>query len=94
MFNSLIKKFLQVSEEQVQKLVDHCNIEKFKKNDAVNMKPPKGTVPDEVRENFNFIRKGQVGDWMNHFKNQEKLKEFDQWISENNQFKIPFKYKK
>ena len=92
MLSSLIKHFLQVSEEQVQKLVDHCNIEKFKKNDAVNMKPPKGTVPDEVRENFNFIRKGQVGDWTNYFKDDTTLNQFDQWIDNNNVFKIPIRY--
>ena len=81
-----------MSEEQVQKLVDHCNIDKFKKNDAVNMKPPMGTVPDEVRENFNFIRKGQVGDWTNYFKDESSLSQFDQWIDNNNVFKIPIKY--
>ena len=88
-------KFLECSltQAEIEKLLEHLDFKNFKKNDAVNMKPQKGTVPDKVRENFNFIRKGQVGDWMNHFKNQEKLKEFDQWISENNQFKIPFKYK-
>ena len=81
-----------MSEEQVQKLSDHCKIDNFKKNDAVNMKPPKGTVPDEVREKFNFIRKGQVGDWTNHFKDEDTLKEFDQWIDNNNVFNIPIKY--
>ena len=38
-------------------------IENFRNNDAVNMKPPKGSVPDDVRDNFSFIRKGKVGDW-------------------------------
>ena len=57
------------------------------------MKPPKGSVSDEVRENFNFIRKGGVGDWVNHFKDKAKLKEFDEWIVNNNKFEIPIKYK-
>merc|ERR1711993_231205 len=74
----------EVKEDQIEKLVDHCNIEKFKKNDAVNMKPPKGVVPDEVRDNFTFIRKGKVGDWRNFFKDESKLKEFDHWIQTNN----------
>ena len=82
----------QVSEEQVQKLAEHCNIDNFKKNDAVNMKPPKGAVPEDVREKFNFIRKGKVGDWKNHFKDECKLDMFNQWIEENNSMKIPIKY--
>ena len=45
------------------------------------MKPPKGAVPEEVRKNFNFIRKGIVGDWKNTVQNEELWK---QWIEENN----------
>ena len=56
------------------------------------MKPPKGVVPDEVRDNFTFIRKGKVGDWRNFFKDESKLKEFDQWIQNNNTLDIPIKY--
>ena len=82
-----------MTSEQIQRLADHCKIDKFKKNDALNMKPPKGSVPEEVRENFNFIRKGGVGDWVNHFKDEAKLKEFDEWIENNNKFQIPIKYK-
>ena len=83
-----------LNDDQVAKLSDYCDIEKFKKNDAVNMKPPKGMVPDEVRENFNFIRKGQVGDWKNFFKNEENLTKWNQWIENNNggPDKIPIKY--
>ena len=58
-------------------------IDNFRKNDAVNMKPPKGIVPDEVREKFNFIRKGKVGDWKDHFKCPETLKKFNTWIESN-----------
>merc|ERR1712223_1170246 len=52
----------KISMEQIERLTDHCSIEKFKENDAINFR--KG-----------FIRKGHVGDWINHFKDQEKLKD-------------------
>ena len=71
---------LQISEEQIQKLTEYLHIDNFRKRPNNN-------------NSAKFFRKGKVGDWMNHFKNQEKLKEFDQWILENNQFKIPFRYK-
>ena len=60
------------------------HIDSFRKNDAVNMKPPPGSVPEEVRKSFNFIRKGKVGDWKDHFTTKEKLQEFNSWIEKNN----------
>ena len=69
--------FFQISKEQVKNLANHCNIDNFKKNNAI----------------FNQnVRKGQVGDWVNYFKDENKLKEFEQWIIKNNKFEIPFKY--
>jgi len=82
----------KVSGDQIEKLVDHCNIDNFKKNDAVNMKPPKGAVPDELRDNFQFIRKGGAGGWKSHFKEESNLKKFDEWIAKNNKFDIPITF--
>ncbi len=82
----------ELSSEQVERLVQHCDIEKFKKNDAVNMKPPKGMVPDEVRQKFNFIRKGKVGDWKSTIESEQMLQHFDAWIGENNTENIPIRY--
>ena len=48
------------------------------------MKPPEGSVPEQVRDNCNFIRKGKVGDWQDHFTCKEKLDEFNVWIERNN----------
>ena len=59
------------------------NIDNFRSNDAVNFKPPKGSVPEEVRENFDFIRKGKVRDWKNHFTSNTLLEKFDAWIEKN-----------
>ena len=67
----------QISKNQVEILADHCNVNNFKKNNEI----------------FNQnVRKGQIGDWVNYFKDEKKLKEFDQWIIKNNKFEIPFKY--
>lgn len=63
-------------------LVDHLAFENFKKNSAVNMEPPKGSVPEEARKDFSFIRKGQVGDYKNFF-TPEKVEEWNNWIKEN-----------
>jgi len=68
-----------LSEEQVEKLANHCTVDNFKKNSAVNFRP-------------GFIRKGQVGDWKNHFKNPETLEKFNEWIAMNNTENIPIKY--
>ena len=91
-------------------LVEHLDIKNFRNNDAVNMKPPKGAVPDEViqfwptidknfnsfvqvRDNFDFIRKGIVGDWKELFgENPEVAKEWDEWIENNANPEIPIKF--
>jgi len=73
----------RVPEGKMEAFLDHLDINRFRKNDAVNMKPPKGSVPEEVRDNFNFIRKGKVGDWKDHFKNPEVLQKFQDWIESN-----------
>ena len=81
-----IGKFIgfQVPDDSVESLVTHMRIDNFKKNDAVNKKPPVGTVPDHVRENHNFIRKGIVGDGKSHFVSSVVEEEFDNWVLENN----------
>ena len=61
------------------------HIDNFRKNDAVNMKPPKGSVPDDEREKFNFIRKGKVGDGLDHFTCEDTLNEFNNWIEKSSE---------
>ena len=43
-----------------------------------------GSVSEQVRENFNFIRKGVVGDGKGHFRSSEVEALFDKWVNENN----------
>ena len=68
----------QISKEQTNKLTEYLDIDNFRKRtNAMTTK---------------FFRKGKVGDWMNHFKDESKLAEFDQWIAKNNSENIPIKY--
>jgi len=68
----------KISKEQTNKLTEYLDIDNFRKRtNAMTTK---------------FFRKGKVGDWMNHFKDESKLAEFDQWIAKNNSENIPIKY--
>jgi hypothetical protein len=71
----------------VDKLTEHLKFDNLKNNDSVNHKPPKGAVPDDVREKFTFFRKGIVGDWKNFFGEgaEEELKAFDEWIKKESE---------
>jgi len=98
-FEAEVNELLQftgftVSEDQMKVLKNHMHIDNFRKNDAVNLnlllraqKPPKGSVPDDVRENFNFIRKGKVGDGKDLWNNcKDTLTKFNSWIEKNSKY--------
>ena len=53
-----LAKFLgkDLPDDKVDALDEHLKFDKLKKNDAVNHKPPKGAVPEEVGENNNYIK--------------------------------------
>ena len=81
-----------VAEDKIDQLIEHLSFDTFKKNDAVNMKPPKGSVPDEVRDKTNFIRKGKVGNWREYF-DDNLVQELNNWVEENNKdLKVDFKF--
>lgn len=82
---------INLSEEKISSLLDHLSFKTMRNNDAVNMKPPKGSMPDEQRDKLNFIRKGKVGNWREYF-GEELLKEFDAWVEKNNDLNIGFKF--
>ena len=52
----------------VNKIAEQCSFTAMKKNDAVNKTSIKPF------ENNNFIRKGVVGDWRNHFTAEQSAK--------------------
>ncbi|XP_033100070.1 sulfotransferase 1C4-like [Anneissia japonica] len=53
----------KLSDEALHKTVDHCTFEKMSQNPMANF-----TGLEDFDQNISkFMRKGCVGDWMNHF---------------------------
>jgi len=65
-----------LTDEKIDDLTQHISFDAMKMNRAANpsfkMKLPPGK---------DFFRKGQVGDWKNHFTEEQVLK-FDKWVEE------------
>ncbi|KAL2735202.1 sulfotransferase 1C4-like isoform X2 [Vespula squamosa] len=67
------------NEETISKLVDHLQIDNFRKNPMVNSASPNKN--EEVRSEM-FVRRGKVGGWKEIF-TKELEEKFDAWIKEN-----------
>uniref|UniRef100_A0A0P5S7S9 Sulfotransferase sult n=1 Tax=Daphnia magna TaxID=35525 RepID=A0A0P5S7S9_9CRUS len=70
----------QLSDEQIETLVEHVKVDNFAKNKSVNL-----TVEIEsglLNKGHSFVRKGKTGDWKNHF-SPELNSRIDQWIEDN-----------
>jgi len=65
-----------LTEEEIQRLNEHMKFDNYQKSSSLNVKSP------NWQGNGQFIRKGIVGDWMNHF-TPELNKEYNNWIREN-----------
>ena len=63
--------------EKIMKLEDMMVIDKFREMHA---NPQKTEEQKNMRRQF--IRKGEIGDWKNHF-SQHMSKDWDEWIAEN-----------
>ena len=61
-----------LSEAKIDALVEHVKFENMQKNKSTNFQSG----------DRQFIRKGQVGDWKNHF-DAKGNQEFENWILEN-----------
>lgn len=60
---------------QVSQLEAHLHIDSFRNNASVNMTSNYA----QEKSNGSFIRKGAVGDWMNHF-SPEIIRSWSEWI--------------
>jgi len=66
-----------LTEDQIKRLNEHMKFDNYQKSSSLNKK-----VPNWFEGKGQFIRKGIVGDWMNHF-TPELNKEYNGWIREN-----------
>ena len=67
-----------LTEDQKGRLCNHVKFENMKNNPNTNSSVANKDIPAEKQ----FIRKGQVGDWRNHF-DKEKNQKWDKWIETN-----------
>ena len=70
----------KLTDEQIEKLVDHVKVDIFSKNASVNMTME--IKSGFTNEGHSFIRKGQTGDWKNHF-SPDLNRRIDKWIAKN-----------
>ena len=70
----------KLTDEQIKKLVDHVKVDNFSKNASVNMTME--IKSGFTNEGHSFIRKGQTGDWKNHF-SPDLNRRIDKWIAKN-----------
>jgi len=70
----------QLGGEKIEELCEALKFDNFKKNSSMNK------MIDRFHENRGeFVRKGIVGDWVNHF-SKEMSKDWDKYIKENLDF--------
>ncbi len=65
---------VNIKKDQVKLLASHLDFGTFAQNPAVN-----NSRLDNKETGAKFMRKGQVGDWKNHF-DEEASKTFSEWI--------------
>ncbi|GAB6026532.1 hypothetical protein CHUAL_012954 [Chamberlinius hualienensis] len=74
-----IAKFLEktLTEEEIERISNHCSFKKMSSNSKANYSHWKEN--GMVSKDQNFMRKGEIGDWKNHFdENANKI--MDDWI--------------
>ena len=72
-----------LTRDQVQRLTDHLQFGQFEKNESVNFEDVrKAGIGMNKDASTKFIRKGETGDWKNHF-SPELDHQVDEWIERN-----------
>lgn len=73
-----------MSEDDLDKLETHLNIDNFRQNKTVNTGSYVKLKDDNKKTDVDthFIRKGEIGGWRNYFKDGLN-EEADKWIAEN-----------
>ncbi len=66
-----------MTDKQISRLVDHLDIENFRKNKSVN----KDHLVDSGDEENKFIRKGTSRSWKRYF-DEEMIEQADKWIAD------------
>lgn len=77
-----VAKFLdkKLNDDEIDELMEHLSFDSMRKNDAVNNRK---VFNPEKKNKFPFIRQGIVGGYKNEM-SSEMIKNFDEWIMENN----------
>lgn len=87
----LLSKFLEkdISDENINKIIEWCSYKNMKSNDSVNYEWYKEF--GMFKKDGNFFRKGEIGDWLNHF-SKDMSCIFDKVIEMNLKSKYNFNY--
>lgn len=74
---------------QIDSIIKWCSFDNMRNNKATSY----NWLVDQgyTNESYKFFRKGQIGDWKNHF-SAAKLNEFDRVINDHLQTKHNFSY--
>lgn len=78
-----------LSEKQINSIIQWCSFENMKQNPAVNYEWYK--TLGLYKKDGHFFRKGKIGDWLNHFTREDSI-ELDNIVAKNLKLKQNFNY--
>ena len=78
-----------LNDSQLDAIVEHTSFNNMKQNSSVNYEWNK--VLGIFSKEGEFLRKGQIGDWLNHFSPKES-KEIDEFVTKNLKYQREFDF--